>query len=350
MMEWRVRRLRRKPLAIGGIDLAGRVSSQVIGFMRARFLGLAVSALLSGAALALLVAPGLHRGVDFAGGTAMEVRLPDAGSVESLRAGLARQGLVEAGIQQFGSASAFLIRVPAAGSGESASVMVEQIKSAVRAVEPDAEFPRVDMVGPRVSASFVENAILAVLLAGLGMMAYLWLRFEWPFAVAATVTLALDLTKMLGFFALFGIEFNLAAIAALLTLIGYSVNDKVVIFDRIRENLRTSREEPLQALFDRSITATLTRTLFTSATTFLAIVPMAIAGGAAVASFAVPMLFGIVLGTSSSIFIAAPMVLLLAERWVERKRLCAADPGGPDDPTLRRRRRARAPAAAAGSR
>jgi SecD/SecF fusion protein len=350
MMEWRVRRLGRKPLTIGGIDLAGRVSSRVIGFMRARFLGLAISALLSAAALLLLVQPGLHRGVDFAGGTAMEVRLPDGGSIESLRAALARHGLADAGIQQFGSAGGLLIRVPAGDGGDSASAMIEQLKSAVRTVEPNAEFPRVDMVGPRVSASFVENAILAVLFAGLGMMAYLWLRFEWPFAVAATVTLALDLTKMLGFIALFGIEFNLAAIAALLTFIGYSMNDKVVIFDRIRENLQASPDEPLQALFDRSITATLTRTLFTSATTFLAIVPMAIAGGAAVTSFAVPMLFGIALGTSSSIFIAAPVVLMLAERWVERNRLCAAEPIEIDEPAARRRRRPLPRASDAGSR
>jgi SecD/SecF fusion protein len=320
MMEWRVRQLRRQPLAIGGIDLAGRVSGQVIGFMRARYLGLAVSALLSVAALVLLVQPGLHRGVDFAGGTAMEVHLPGAGSVDTLRRALGAHGLADAAIQQFGPTGEFLIRAPAAAEGQQASAVVEQIQSAVRSVEPAATFPRVDMVGPRVSESFIENAILAVLLAGLGMLAYLWVRFEWPFAVAATLTLVLDLTKMLGFFALFGIEFNLAAIAALLTLIGYSVNDKVVIFDRIRENLRTDPREPLATVFDRSITATLTRTLFTSLTTFLAILPMAVAGGAAVSSFAIPMLFGIVLCTSSSIFIAAPLVLLLADRWVDRHR------------------------------
>ena len=337
LMEWRVRRLGRKPLVIGGIDLAGRVSSRVIGFMRVRYLGLAASAVVSVAALALLVQPGLHRGVDFAGGTAMEVRLSQAASADGLRAALARHGLADAGIQQFGPPGEFLIRAPAGAGGESAAAMIEQLKSAVRSVEPGAEFPRVDMVGPRVSQTFIESAILAVMLAGLGMLGYLWLRFEWPFAVAATVTLGLDLTKMLGFFALFGIEFNLAAIAALLTLIGYSVNDKVVIFDRIRENLRASADEPLQAVFDRSITATLTRTLFTSLTTFLAMVPMAVAGGAAVASFAIPMLFGIVLGTSSSIFIAAPMVLLLAERWVERHRFLVEEPIEEGPPAARQR-------------
>jgi SecD/SecF fusion protein len=351
LMEWRVRRLGRKPLVIGGIDLAGRVSGQVIGFMRARYLGLVVSAVISLASLALLVQPGLHHGVDFAGGTAMEVRLSESAGVDALREALARHGVADAGIQRFGSAGGFLIRAPAGTDAAAAGAMVEQIRSAVRSLEADAEFPRVDMVGPRVSQSFIENAILAVLLAGLGMMAYLWLRFEWPFAVAATATLALDLTKMLGFFALFGIEFNLAAIAALLTLIGYSVNDKVVIFDRIRENLRTSSEEPLKDLFDRSITATLTRTVFTSLTTFLAIVPMAVAGGAAVASFAIPMLFGIVLGTSSSIFIAAPMVLLLAERWVERHRFLSEGPVDAEaSPARAKRRRVTGQPTAVGSR
>lgn len=327
LMEWRVRRLRRAPLRIGGIDLAGRIGAdRVIPFMRARLLGLAASAVISAAALALLAQPGLDRGVDFAGGTVIEVKVPGAVPVETLREALARQGLGETSIQQFGGPGGFLVRAPvgAGAEGGSGSAVIEQIKSAVYQVSPDAEFLRVEMVGPRVSQSFMETAVLAVMLASFGMLGYLWLRFEWPFAVAAVGTLVLDLTKMLGFFALFGIEFNLTAIAALLTLIGYSVNDKVVIFDRIRENLRmnpaqTSRS--LRQVFDASITATLARTLFTSATTFLAILPMAVAGGAAVASFALPMLFGIVLGTSSSIFIAAPIVLLLTQRYFRQRRL-----------------------------
>lgn len=323
LMEWRVRRLGRRPLAIGGVDLGGRYASGVIAFMRARYLGLAISAVISLASLGLLIQPGLHRGVDFSGGTTVEVRVDDGIGIEALRGALAGHGLAEAGIQQFGSPGNFLIR---AASERADAAGIEQIRSAVRRAAPDAEFLRVEMVGPRVSEAFLVTAFLALLIGGVGMLAYLWFRFEWPFAVAALATLALDLTKMLGFFALFGIEFNLAAVAALLTLIGYSVNDKVVVFDRIRENLRTSPTEPLADLFNRSITATLSRTVFTSMTTFLAMLPMGIAGGAAVASFAIPVLFGIVLGTSSSIFIAAPMVLLLAERWVERQRLFAPEP------------------------
>jgi SecD/SecF fusion protein len=170
------------------------------------------------------------------------------------------------------------------------------------------------MVGPKVSGNFSDATIIAILLAGAGILVYLWIRFESHFAIGATITLALDLTKTIGFFVLAGVEFNLTAVAALLALIGYSVNDKVVVFDRMREYIRQTPDKPLVDLLNESITSTLTRTVFTSVTTFLAILPLAIAGGDAVASFALPMLFGIVVGTSSSVFIAAPIVLWLGER------------------------------------
>ncbi|MGB4248107.1 MAG: protein translocase subunit SecF, partial [Pseudohongiellaceae bacterium] len=150
------------------------------------------------------------------------------------------------------------------------------------------------------------------------MLGYLWFRFENHFAIGAILTIALDLTKTLGFFVLAGVEFNLTAVAALLALIGYSVNDKVVVFDRIRENLRLMPDKPLPELVNQSITSTLTRTIFTSASTFVAILPMAVAGGAAVESFALPMLFGIVISTSSSILIAAPIVLYLGNRRAQK--------------------------------
>src|SRR5690606_24962609 len=185
---------------------------------------------------------------------------------------------------------------------------------AVQSAQPDATFPRVDMVGPKVSGGFSDATILGVLLAGGGMLGDRWIRFESDCGLAATLTIALDLTKTIGFFALTGIEFNLTAVAALLALIGYSVNDKVVVFDRVRENLRQTPDKPMLELLNASISSTLTRTLFTSVTTFLALLPMGIAGGHAVASFALPMLFGIVVGTSSSVFIASPILLLLGQR------------------------------------
>lgn len=197
---------------------------------------------------------------------------------------------------------------------------IADLKTAVQSVSPDADFPRVEMVGPKVSGDFRDATILAIVLAGFGMLGYLWVRFEYHFAMAATLTIALDLTKTIGFFVLTGVEFNLTAVAALLALIGYSVNDKVVVFDRVRENLRATPDKPMLQLLNESITSTLTRTVFTSVTTFLALIPMAVAGGAAVASFALPMLFGIFIGTSSSVFIAAPILYWLAKRR-ERKGL-----------------------------
>ncbi len=314
IMEWRARKLKRRPLDIPGPKFLERLHrGKPLNVMRARFAGLALSALLSVAALGLLVQPGLNFGIDFSGGSLVEVRTDT--SIEQLRAGFGEQGLEQISIQEFGAPGQYLVRLPEQSAEDVASgAPIQAVQQAVLAVSPDAEFPRVEMVGPKVSGDFADTSILAVLLAGAGMLLYLWVRFESHFATAIIATLALDLAKTLGFFVLLGIEFNLTAVAALLALIGYSVNDKVVVFDRIRENLRATPDMPLPELMNASITSTLTRTLFTSATTFLAVVPMALAGGAAVASFALPMLFGILVGTSSSIFIAAPILLWLGKR------------------------------------
>lgn len=314
LMEWHVRGLRGELLRISGIKLLDRISGKTINFMRRRFLGLAISAVLSLASVFLFFKPGMEYGIDFSGGSVVEVRAADT-TVEQLREGLRQQNFSHAAIQEFGDAGSYLIRLPSQSAEQVASgAPVEALKTAVQTVSPDAEFPRVEMVGPKVSGSFSDATIIAILLAGAGMLVYLWIRFESHFAIGATLTLALDLTKTIGFFVLAGVEFNLTAVAALLALIGYSVNDKVVVFDRMREYLQQTPDKPLAEVLNESITSTLTRTTFTSVTTFLAILPMAIAGGDAVASFALPMLFGIVVGTSSSIFIAAPIVLLLGER------------------------------------
>jgi SecD/SecF fusion protein len=314
IMEWRVRKLGNQPLTISGIKALDRMSNRTLNFMRSRYLGLIGSAILSIASVFLFFQPGLEYGIDFSGGSVIEVQTQGS-SVEDLRAGLQAQGLHQAAIQEFGAEGNYLIRLPMADAEQVASgEVVTELKAAVLKVAADAEFPRVEMVGPKVSGQFSDATMLAILLAGAGMLIYLWVRFESHFALAATLTLALDLTKTIGFFVLAGVEFNLTAVAALLALIGYSVNDKVVVFDRIRENLRATPEKPLLQLMNESITSTLTRTVFTSLTTFLAILPMAIAGGSAVSSFALPMLFGIVIGTSSLVLIAAPILLLLGQR------------------------------------
>nr|BBJ03557.1 protein translocase subunit SecDF [Marinobacter nauticus] len=318
VMEWWIKGREREPLTIAGFAWLDRMSERGVNFMKGRMIGLVLSGVLSIASIALFIQPGLDYGVDFTGGTLVEVRAPSV-SVDELRTTLQSQQLGAASIQEFGQDGDFLIRLPAdASSNTGAAHPVDALKSAVTSLQPDASFPKVDVVGPKVSGGFSDATILAILLAGAGMLAYLWIRFESHFALAATITIALDLTKTIGFFALAGVEFNLTAVAALLALIGYSVNDKVVVFDRIRENLRQTPDMPMLELLNRSISSTLTRTVFTSVTTFLALLPMGIAGGAAVSSFALPMLFGIVIGTSSSVFIASPILYYLSERRTQK--------------------------------
>lgn len=331
LMEWRIRLYRQKTLSVSGLPLFDRLGDnfssgkRVINFMRASVAGLVVSAILSVASIGLLIKPGLDFGIDFSGGALVEIKTPDT-SIEQLRSSLVNAGLSDISVQETASAGGnaitsdtYQLRQPVQDGADSSQVM-DNLRAAVLQAAPDAEFQRTDMVGPRVSGDFADMSILAVMLAGAGMLVYLWFRFENHFAVAAVITIGLDLTKTLGFFVLSGVEFNLTAVAALLALIGYSVNDKVVVFDRIRENLRAKPDQDFSQLVDRSISATLTRTVFTSMSTLVAILPMAIAGGSAVSSFALPMLFGIVISTSSSVFIAAPIVLFLGKRR-ERKGL-----------------------------
>ncbi|MFC4309419.1 protein translocase subunit SecD [Steroidobacter flavus] len=320
-LKWR----RPKQFVIGSLLPARwRSATPNFEFMRARFVGLGVSLVLSVASLMLFVKPGLNYGVDFTGGTIIEASAPAAMQVAEIRAGLEQANLGEVSLQQAdGNGTTVLVRIqqqPDADASAQTEV-AERAKAAILEVEPTASFDRVDIIGPKISGELTDAGILAVLFASVAMFIYIWIRFDWHFGVGAIATLALDTTKIIGFFALTGLEFNLTAIAALLTLIGYSVNDKVVVYDRMRENLRLHPDIPLRQIIDRSINETLARSLFTSVTAFLAMLPMAIWGGATVASFAVPMVFGIVVAASSSVFIAAPILLFLGERIKHRPAL-----------------------------
>ena len=319
LMEWRIKQMPKQALLnISGIKALDRISNSKIDFMRGRFIGITASAILSLASIGLFFQPGLKYGIDFSGGSVMEVQAPNT-DVQQVRQTLQDKGFGQASIQEFGDNDYYLIRLPMESAKQVTSGNpLENIKKAVQELSPGASFPRVEMVGPKVSGDFRDATILAIVFAGFGMLAYLWVRFEYHFALAATLTIALDLTKTIGFFVLTGVEFNLTAVAALLALIGYSVNDKVVVFDRVRENLRLTPDKPMLELLNESITSTLTRTVFTSATTLLALIPMAVAGGSAMASFALPMLFGIVIGTSSSVFIAAPIVFWMGQHRVRK--------------------------------
>jgi SecD/SecF fusion protein len=302
-----------------------------ISFMKARYLGIALSLLLSVASIGLFIKPGLNYGIDFTGGIQVEVTAPHATDLGQLRGALSRLDLGEVALQQIGGGdNNVLIRIQSQQGGEAAqTAAVSAVRETLRQIDPQMSIERTEVVGPKVSGELARNGVIAVVLAALAMLGYIWWRFEWNFAIGAIATLVLDTTKTVGFFALLGLDFNLTAIAALLTIIGYSVNDKVVVYDRMRENMRLAKRYDLRTIIDASINQTLARCLFTSVTTFLAMLPMAIWGGAAVENFALPMLFGIFVATSSSIFIAAPILLFLGDWWKRRQ---AQAPAGTTQP------------------
>ena len=208
---------------------------------------------------------------------------------------------------------------PRLGADEAAQQRnVAAVRAALEQAMPGARIVRTEAVGGRVSAELFAAGMTALGMSLVAILLYIWFRFEWQFGVGAVVTLVLDVTKAVGFLAITRIEFDLATVAALLTIIGYSVNDKVVVYDRMRENLRKYKTMPLRELIDLSINETLSRTIGTSATAFLAVLPLALLTTGSVEGFAWTMLFGIVVGTSSSIFIAAPILLFLGENRLRR--------------------------------
>ena len=289
-----------------------------IPFMRGRVLGVAFSALLSVLSLILAFHPGLEKGIDFRGGIIMEVRTPEPANLSAIRAGVSALDLGDVGVQEFGDASTVLLRLPVQGDEGATQSAVNRVRAALEEAAPGARLLRTEAVGNRVSAELFQGSLIALGISMLAMMAYIWFRFEWQFAVGAIVTLLLETTKVVGFLAVTRIEFSLTTVAAVLTIIGFSVNDKVVVYDRMRENLRKYKTMPLQQLIDKSINETLNRTIGTSMTLFLSALPLALFGGDALSGFAWTMLFGIVASTSSSIFIAAPILLFLGENRLRR--------------------------------
>ena len=289
-----------------------------IPFMRGRILGLVVSAILSIASVVLFFYPGMNYGIDFKGGILLEVRTPAPADFAEMRAAISQAGVGEAALQQFGSPTEVLVRMEAHEDEAQQQRNVAAVRAALEQAMPGARIVRTEAVGGRVSAELFAAGMTALGMSLIAILLYIWFRFEWQFGVGAVVTLVLDVTKAVGFLAITRIEFDLATVAALLTIIGYSVNDKVVVYDRMRENLRKYKTMPLRELIDLSINETLARTIGTSATAFLAVLPLALLTTGSVEGFAWTMLFGIVVGTSSSIFIAAPILLFLGENRLRR--------------------------------
>lgn len=290
-----------------------------IRFMRGRFAGIIVSVLLSVLSLGLMVYPGINFGIDFKGGIMIEARTPQAADFSALRQTLNGLGLGQVQLQEFGSANEVLMRIERQeGGGEAQQRAVNMVRDALAAKVPGIEIRRVEAVEGSVSADLQSDATLAMGLAFLAMLVYIWFRFDWQFGVGALVTLILDVTKTFGFFVITQLQFDLAAIAAILTIMGFSINDKVVVYDRVRENLRKYKSMPLRELIDLSINETLNRTVNTSLTTLLATLPLALVASGPVQEFAIVLIFGILLATSSSIFIAAPILLFLGEKRLGR--------------------------------
>jgi preprotein translocase subunit SecF len=282
-----------------------------IRFMRGRFAGLIVSAILSTLSIVLFFYPGLNYSIDFNGGTVIELRLPQPTDESEVRAIFDKLPYGEARVQEFGSKADFLVRLEQQIVGDNAR---QEIQSTLSAKFPGVEIRRLEAVGAKVSGELFRAGLMAVGFSFVGVLIYIWFRFDWQFGVGVVGTLLLDITKTVGFFAVTRIQFDLNSVAAIMLLIGYSVTDKIVVYDRIRENLRRYKTMPLREVIDQSINQTLGRTVATSLTVLLSIVPLAVLGAESIRGFALTIIFGIVVGTSSSIFIASPILLFLGQK------------------------------------
>jgi preprotein translocase SecF subunit len=287
-----------------------------IRFMWLRRYNLPASILLAIASVLLFIFIGPNYGIDFRGGTLIEMKpLQENYSIADIRQTLAGLNLGDVQVTEvsdLGGDTSVLIRIQQQDGGEGEQqVAIERV---TEAFGDTVEFRRVEIVGPRVSGELAYTATIALTVTLLAILAYIWFRFEWQFAIGAIVSTIHDVLLTLGFFVVAGLDFNLASIAAILTIVGYSLNDTVVVYDRIRENLRKFKKMPLSELIDRSINDTLARTTMTSVTTVLALLALLIFGGSVIRSFIAAMLFGVIIGTYSSIYIAAPMLIYFGLR------------------------------------
>ena len=281
-------------------------------------LWLGISAALILLSLVSFVLQGLNYGIDFRGGTTIRTESAEPVDVGAYRDALQSLELGDITISEvfdptFGpDQNVAMVRIQAQEGQESVSVeTIERVRGALQEVAPDIEFVSVESVGPKVSGELIQTAIIAVLLAIGAVLVYIWLRFEWQFALGAVAALVHDVVLTIGIFSELQIRFDLAIIAALLTIVGYSLNDTVVVFDRVRENLMKYKKRPLREVLNISINETLSRTFMTSATTLLALISLFVLGGDVIRGFVFAMIWGVIVGTYSSIFIASATLLLL---------------------------------------
>lgn len=298
-----------------------------IDFLGRRTIALGVSAALIALGLAVAGFMGLNYGIDFAGGTLVELKMPRAVDIQEVRVALKDIGMGDSIIQHYGSEDEILIRMMRAAAG------VEGLEGVIiKALEPifgegSIDLRRTEVVGPQVGAALRKQATLAIVYALVGILVYITIRFEFRFAVAAIIALVHDVMITLGAFGVTQKELSLPVIAAFLTIVGYSLNDTIVVFDRIRENLKAYRREGYEEVVNRSINETLSRTLLTSLTTLIVVLALFFLGGEVIHDFAFALLVGVVVGTYSSIFVASPVLIFWQRLLPSKKRLAVGRAG-----------------------
>ncbi len=313
-----------------------------IDFMRWHRLGFALSILLGVVSIGLFATIGLNYGIDFKGGTLIEAKTQGPADLAAMRAKLDALHIGEASLQNFGDANEVLIRLPEQPGGD--AEQQKAIEMARQALGPGIDYRRTEVVGPTVGAELIRAGALATVLALVAILIYVWFRFEWQFGVGATISTIHDVVTTIGLFAIFRLDFDLTTLAAILTIAGYSINDTVVIYDRVREAMRKHRTMPFRELINLALNETLSRTILTVSTVALAVLSLLFFGGEVLKGFSIAMLWGIVIGTYSSLFIAAPIIYYIQPNRRAAAREAAstdAEPTGPPGQPPNRPRSAR---------
>ena len=288
-------------------------SKSSIDFLKGKYVAFITSIILILLSIGLFFLYGLNFGIDFKGGTLVEIETQNKIEISEVRSSLNSLSLGDIQVQEFGSDKNLLIRIEQQQGGDQIQQNVLEIvkQKLTSDISETINFRRTEVVGPKVSGELIQSGTIAILVAVFAMLIYIWLRFEWQFSLGAVIALLHDVILTIGVFCLTQLEFNLPIIAAILTIVGYSMNDTVVVYDRVRENLRKFRSKEITSLLNLSINETLSRTIVTSVTTLLALVSLYIFGGEVIKGFTFAMIWGVLVGTYSSIFVAAPLLTYL---------------------------------------
>ena len=281
-----------------------------IKFMKIKRLTLFISSFLFLLSLFSIFTKGLNLGIDFTGGSLIEVRFKENISLNNLRSEMNKLNLGEIQLQTIGDGNDIVIRVQDKNNDASTQTKtIEVIKNSLK--DKSVDYRRTEFVGPKVGGELVIAGIIAVIFSLIGILFYIWLRFQWNFAIGAIIALIHDVILTLGFFSVIQLEFNLATVAAVLTIAGYSINDTVVIYDRIRETMRKYKQITFDEIINLALNGTLSRTLMTSLTTLLALIALFIFGGVVISSFIIALIWGVIIGTYSSLYVASPLLIFL---------------------------------------